>query len=285
MNFISPKNISQLCEALRKKDNNTFIIGGGTDLIIHLRKKEIYDFRIIDITKLEELNKIEEYENKLIIGSCVTMTQLENHEIVKKYVLALSEAASKVGSTQIKNRATIGGNISNASQSADTLPVLFAYDADLEIINSQNVTRTEKAINIVEGLEKNNLKDDEVITRIIINKTSSKSAFQKVGARKSVTISKVNCCVKIDADEEQKITDISVFLGAVGAKPVKAFLIEKELEGKNIRDINISDLKDIIRNQIEELIPNRASKKYKKEAAIGIMDEILKKFKNEYFVQ
>jgi carbon-monoxide dehydrogenase medium subunit len=273
--------MKQLCEALKKKDSNTFIIGGGTDLIIHLRKKEIYDFKIIDITKIKKLKKIEDQKDKIIIGACVTMTELENSSIIKKYVSSLSEAAAKVGSTQIRNRATIGGNIANASQSADTLPVIFAYDADLEIINSKNMIRTEKAINIVEGLEKNNLEDDEIVVGIIIDKVSSKSAFEKVGARNSVTISKVNCCVKIDMDKEKNITNASVFLGAVGVKPIEGFLIEKELIGRNIREINISDFKDTIRDQIEEAIPNRASKKYKKEAAIGIIDEILKKLKDQ----
>lgn len=72
------------------------------------------------------------------------MTELENDKIIRKYILALSEAVSKVGSTQIRNRGTIGGNISNASQSVDILTVLFAYDADLEIINSQNLIMIEK---------------------------------------------------------------------------------------------------------------------------------------------
>jgi len=278
-NFISPKTIDELCESLKKKDNDTYVIGGGTDLIIHFNKKGIYDYNIIDITKLEELKEINENINEITIGSCVTMTEIENSPIINKYIPALVDSAYNLGSQQIRNRATIGGNVANASQSGDTLPVLFAYDANIEIINSEGTRRIDKIENVVEGLEKNNLNFDEVITKFIIKKSTSKSAFSKVGSRKTVTISKINCCAKININDEMVIDESIIYFGAVGPKPIRANIIEEKLLHKNINEILLEEMHEAVYMQIENAIPNRSSKHYKKTAAEGLIEDILNKLR------
>lgn len=278
-NFYLPKSLAQLAEALEKKDGDTYIVAGGTDLVINFSKNGIFDYKLIDITHIKELKAIEETQYEVIIGACVTMTEIENSPVIDKYISALKTAAYKLGSQQIRNRATIGGNISNSSQSADTLPVLFAYGAEVEIINSKGQKRIDKVENVVIGLGKNNLQKDEVITKIIIKKCSSISAFAKIGSRTSVTISKVNCCLKVDTDIEGKIANPVIYLGAVGPKPIKAQLIEKALADKNIKTISICEIKEQILDQIEAAIPNRSSKHYKKEASAGIIEEALNNLK------
>lgn len=278
-NFISPKTIEELCEALKQKDKNTYLIAGGTDLIIHFNKKGIFDYKIIDLTKLEELKEINENDEEISIGSGVTMKEIENSPIINKYISALVDSAYNLGSQQIRNKATIGGNVANSSQSGDTLPVLFAYDANIEIINSLGTRRIDKIDNVVEGLEKNNLNYDEIITKIIIKKSTSKSAFSKVGSRKAVTISKINCCAKINMNEEMVIVDSTIYLGAVGPKPIRAKLIEERLLNKSINSILSKDIQEAVYSQIENAIPNRSSKHYKKAAAEGLVEEIVNKLR------
>ncbi|WP_313163581.1 FAD binding domain-containing protein [Sedimentibacter sp.] len=279
--FKAPYTIEELCDALRNKDKNTYVIAGGTDLIIHFNKKGIFGYKIIDLTKLKELKEISETENEIIIGSAVTMTEIENSQLINKYIPALVDSVYNLGSEQVRNRATIGGNVANSSQSGDTIPVLFAYDAIAEIINSSGTRRTDKIENVVEGLEKNSLNDDEVITNIIIKKTNSKSAFSKVGSRKAVTISKLNCCIKTDISDDMIINNSVIYLGAVGPKPIRAKFIEEKLLNKNINDIAFSDLHDAIHLQIEDAIPDRSSKHYKKSAAEGLVDDILNKLRRQ----
>ena len=177
--FISPKNIDELCTALKNKDHKTYIIAGGTDLIIKLRNEKIYDYKIIDISKFDEFRKIHITKDEIVIGSCVTISEIEKNEDIKKYLPALHTAAYNLGSPLIRNRATIGGNLANASQCGDTIPVLFAYDADIKIMNSLKEYRYEKVRDFVLGIGKTSLKDDEVIINIIIKKSNSISAFAK----------------------------------------------------------------------------------------------------------
>lgn len=276
--FEAPNTIEELCIALKTKDKNTYLIAGGTDLIIHFNKKDIFGYNIIDLTKLKEFKEINETDEEIIIGSCVTMTEIENNPLINEHIPALIDAVYNLGSQQIRNKATIGGNVANSSQSGDTIPVLFAYNANVEIINSLGNRRIDKIENVVEGLEKNNLNSDEVITKIIIKKTNAKSAFSKVGSRKAVTISKLNCCVKIKI-KNNIIEDSVVYLGAVGPKPIRAKFIEEKITNKNINDIVSADIHDAIYMEIENAIPNRASKHYKKSAAEGLVDDILNKLR------
>lgn len=272
--FIVPTNLEELSHVLKNKNDKTYVLAGGTDLIIKFIKEEIHDFNIINISKLKELTDIKISDDRIKIGPCVTMTQIENNEELKRHIPALSHAATSVGSTQIRNKATIGGNIANASQCGDTIPVLFAYDAKLKILNSSNEYRYEKVRDFILGINKTKLKSDEAIIGIEIQKTKSVSSFSKIGSRKTVTIAKINCCGKFNISDDGLIEEGQIYLGSVGVKPIKADLIEQALIGKKVNSIN-KKTKDAINEQIEKAIPDRSSKHYKKVAAIGVIEDML----------
>lgn len=280
MNFYIPKTQKELADALSKKDENTYLCAGGTDLVIHLRNQKKFHYSLIDLTHMEELKKIEETEEEILIGSAVTMTELEKSPVIQNYMPGLAKAASMVGSTQIRNRATIGGNIANASQSSDTMPVLFAYETEAVVLNELGEEKRYLLEDLIEGLERNRLKEKEVLTRFIVKKDSSISGFSKVGSRKAVTISKINGCVKTVLKEDI-LTQVIVYLGAVGAKATRAGYIEQALEGQNLKEIDIRRLKEAVYAQIEANIPNRSSKHYKKSAALGVLDTILEDLKTQ----
>ncbi|MEF2952901.1 MAG: FAD binding domain-containing protein [Blautia sp.] len=280
MNFYIPKTQKELADALDKKDENTYLCAGGTDLVIHLRSQKKFHYSLIDLTHVEELKKIEEMEEEIWIGAAVTMTELEKSPVIQKYMPGLAKAASMVGSTQIRNRATIGGNIANASQSSDTMPVLFAYETEAVVLNDMGEEKRYLLEDLIEGLERNRLEEKEVLTRFIVKKDSSISGFSKVGSRKAVTISKINGCVKTVLKEE-RLTQVIVYLGAVGAKAARAGYIERALEGQKLEEIDFGSLKEAVYAQIEANIPNRSSKHYKKSAAFGVLDTILEELKTQ----
>ncbi|RVU55354.1 FAD binding domain-containing protein [Anaerosphaera multitolerans] len=273
--FYAPKSEEELIDVLKVADDNTYIIAGGTDLIIKLKNKKIVDFSVIDITKINLWKNIVEDEENIYIGSLITMTELCNSELIKTKLPALYRAAYELGSTQIRNKATIGGNISNASQSADTLLALYAYDAKVKIIKGDGKERLVNIEDFITGREKTILTKDEAVKEIIIKKEDAVSTFRKVGSRKAVTISKVSCALKTEIDERGKVKGIKIFLGAVGVKPVRADLIEKVFLNNSLKEINFDLLVDASFNQIEKAIPNRVSKYYKRVAIEGLMEEVL----------
>ena len=114
----------------------------------------------------------------------------------------------------------------------------------------------------------------------ILSKKEWRSAFAKVGSRKAVTISKINGCIRTRVNQGI-MEDTVVYLGAVGVKASRAYLIEKALDGKKLEGFQVQSVKDEIYRQIEENIPDRPSKHYKKSAAMGIVDTLLEELKKE----
>lgn len=273
--FTAPKSLDELKTALSKKTHNTYIVAGGTDLAVGMNKNKIYDFSLIDITKIKELKKIEYKDDLIEIGSCVRMVDLEDNEIINKYVPSLSKAASCIGSTQIRNLATIGGNIANAAQCADTVAVLFAFDAEVEIINSIGEIRKELVYDVIQGIGQTTLKDDEVIIKVIVKgqEANEYSSFSKIGARKTVTISKINACIKL-ALNDNKITYSRVYIGSIGVKAVRSLLIENALNNKVFNEELKEKILELGSKQVLDSIPKRKSKDYKKIAVKGILDDI-----------
>lgn len=280
MEYYMPDSLKQLELALAKKDQNTYLCGGATDLMIHLRNRECYEYSIIDLTHLSAICQIEEDDEKIRIGAGVTMDMLENSAIIQKNVPALSKAAGMVGSTQIRNLATIGGNIANASQCADTVPVLFAYKARAVILNEEGIQRALPLEEIIVDIGEIALGEKEALIYIEIEKSKEYSGFSKVGSRKAVTISKVNACIK-GKIQDGIIHRAVVYLGAVGKKALPAPEIEKALEKQKLLQIKEERIKEAVIKQIEINIPNRPSKQYKKFAAFGTIMDIVEEMQEK----
>lgn len=226
------------------------------------------------MTKISDWKNISEDEEYIYIGSVVTMTELCESELIKNKLTALYNAAYNLGSEQIRNKATIGGNIANASQSADTMLTMFSYGADIKIYNPENGFRIVPIYDVVIGREKTSLTKNEVICEIIIKKKNRISAFRKVGSRIAVTISKISCAMDLEMSEDV-ILNASVYLGAVGVKPVEAKLIEEEILNKRLNDIDITKIQELAFREIELAIPTRSSKYYKRIAIEGLVEDLL----------
>lgn len=273
MSFAMPKNREELVRALRE-GNQYYLCAGGTDLMIRLREKKEFHYSLIDLTHMAEMAVIEETGNTIRIGAAVSMDELERSEVIGRWIPALAKSASMVGSTQIRNRATIGGNIANASQSSDLTPVALAYEAMAAVCDHTGQIRMKAVDEFVRGLGKTDLAQTDVILWFEFPKTDAISTFAKVGSRKAVVISKINVCIKADV-EEGVLRHVSVLLGAVGPRARRSPFIEKVLEGMSLVKRDERILKEAVYAQIEENIPDRSSKHYKKPAAFGIVCDAL----------
>src|SRR4030042_7161437 len=132
-----PNTIEEACDLLWQAEGKAKIIAGGTDLVIGLRNGDHAPPCIIDITRIKELRKIEEMNGSVFIGAATTHSEIVSSSLVKKYGRILSDAASDMGSPQIRNVATIGGNIVNASPAADTLPPLMVLNAMGKVVSKE----------------------------------------------------------------------------------------------------------------------------------------------------
>ncbi|MGP1410793.1 MAG: FAD binding domain-containing protein [Peptoanaerobacter stomatis] len=279
-NFYQPNNEKELVEVLKLKDENTILLAGATDVMVEMKQKRIFDKDFIDLTKISEFNFIKEFDDNVQIGSITKIQDIADNDIIKDNFHSLATATRHVGSKQIRNRATIGGNVANASQSADTLPVLFSLNALCEVINSNGIKRTLKVDDLIIGRGKTNLEKDEAITKIIIPKTSKYNYFSKLGSRKEVTISKINCGSLFILKDFQ-IEKSHIYIGAIGIKAINAIELEQYFNGKNIRQIEDEQIRKIGFDIVEKAIPNRESKYYKRQAIYGILSDILEELRHD----
>ncbi|NMW85594.1 carbon monoxide dehydrogenase [Peptoniphilus sp. AGMB00490] len=272
--IFAPKDLSELCYILENKGDNYYILAGGTDLIIKIKNKKIVNYNIIEITKINELKGFKEDDINFYIGPLMTMTEIINEKSIKENLGSLYEAAYKLGSNQIRNLATIGGNVANASQSADCVLALFALDAKIKILDSMENEKIVSIEDFITGREKTILSQNEIIKEIIIPKKNSINIFNKIGSRTGVTISKISCAMNFILNEDGK-KDTRIFLGAVGIKPVRAFDLEKVFANHDFKNINLEILQQTGFNEIEKAIPERSSKYYKRIAIQGLLEDML----------
>lgn len=272
--LVAPKNVEELQALLPQMGEEDFFLAGGTDLMIFLKDSSLTDYNIIDLTKIREWKEIQVEPEQITIGSLATMTELIEHSIIKEEYGAIYRAAYELGSTQIRNLATIGGNVAHASQSADVLLALFANHAQVVILTAEG----EKVLpieQVVVGREKICLTKQEVISAFILPRKGRHSAFRKVGARKAVTISKISVAVDF-AYPDGKMEDVRLYLGAVGVRPVEGKHLQEYMEGKEISMLNPEEMEELMEREILSAIPTRPSRFYKKEAAKGMVQDLLK---------
>lgn len=278
--FKDPKNTKDLICFLKGITANTFILAGGTDLSLKIRQDRLTNYNLIDLSQLEDNKGIFKDKEHLVIGSNSTISQIGEDPLVKKYCFSLHQACQTLGSTQIRNAGTLGGNICNASQSSDTLPCLFAYGATGTILNSHGDMGKIKIERLVEGSGKNRLAQDEVLMKVMIPLSNDYSSFIKIGDKQSVTIAKLNSCLRLTIHPSGIIENAVCFMGAIGSKATRTPFIENYLIGKDISDIPYEGLKQSIQCQIDTLIPNRSSRVYKRKASFGLIIDALSSIKS-----
>lgn len=277
--MFAPKTLGEYKNIVQEtKNDTTFIIAGGTDLIIRLNHSKTTDYKIIDITKLNELKQINFNDDFIRIGALVTMTELIENEELRLKCRALYLAARELGSQIIRNRATIGGNICNASQSADCSLVLFTYEAKIRVLKASGEFVEYLINDFIVGREKTVLEKGDLVIEILIPNKPRVSSFGKVGARKAVTISKISCSISYE-NKNNKITNPIIYFGAVGVKAIPVLELMDYFKNKSLDEIDIKKAQEIAHREVETAISTRPSRFYKRVAVEGLIEDIVRDLK------
>ena len=241
-------------EFIGQKGSQGKIISGGTDMLVDIRKgdsKLDSVKHIVDIHDIQELRNIEVKDNVCRIGACCTFKEISNNELVKSNFPVLKMAVEKIGSPQIRNVATIGGNICNLAACADSIAPLLVYDTKVKL-SSGGDERIVPLENILVKPYKTDIYPDEILTEIIlpIPDKDWKYCFYKLGRRSGVSISRLSYAILLKT-EKNKIKDIRLAFGALFSVPKRLKDIEKELKQRTIS----ADLwKDVSRKVAQKIL-------------------------------
>jgi CO/xanthine dehydrogenase FAD-binding subunit len=211
-------------------------IAGGTDVMVRITG-EIGEppVRLLDLWRLDELRGIASDGEAITLGALTTYTDIRRSAACREHLPALVEAAATIGAAQIQNRGTVGGNIANASPAGDTLPVLLALDAEIEVGGSRG-ERTIRAADFWVAYRRTALAPDELILRVRIPVAGGREArFRKIGTRRAQAISKVVMALawrERDGGSGRAWSDVRLALGSVADRPIRAGKTESLLEGR-----------------------------------------------------
>lgn len=267
MEIYKPKTLDE-AKMILFNNKNTKILAGGTDLIISIRKESDLLTKIIDISKISDLYLIEEDESFVSLGSMVTFVELEENIKIRKYFNVLYECSKHMGSPQIRNVATIGGNVINAAPAADSIPCLMSLDSEM-LIESINSTRKIKVETYFENYEKEQIRAGEILTKFIIPKKNNYSGYYKLGKRNSLAIARMNVAVSLNVQDDL-IKNISVAVGASGRFPFKIIQLESLLLNKNKANLLDNDVLNELENSVYNSIKGRNTAEFKKEVVKGV---------------
>jgi CO/xanthine dehydrogenase FAD-binding subunit len=233
--YKTPNTIREAVELLWQAEGKGKIIAGGTDLVIGLRNGDHIPQFIIDITRIEELQKIEEKNGTISIGAAVAHSEIGSSPLIKKYAEVLSDAASEIGSPQIRNLGTIGGNIINASPAADTIPPLMVLNA-MGKVASKEEEKEVPLSQLFKGPYETNLKPHELLTQITFPKLPSdmRSGFIRLARRDAMAIARMSVAILLQMGKRKnKIEDIRIAVGSVTPTPQRMSAAEAFLMGKS----------------------------------------------------
>ncbi|MEM1623529.1 MAG: xanthine dehydrogenase family protein subunit M [Sulfolobales archaeon] len=230
--YYKPRDLREALELLNSIEGAK-IVAGGTDLVVDLKYRRVAPKALIDVSELGELRFIRVGGNYIEIGSAVTMQELAESELVRRSLPLLAEAVEMIGSWQIRNLATIGGNICNASPAADSIPPLLTYDAELELV-SLNGLRTISIEKFFTGPKRTVLERGEILRSIKVPLSRQKFGWSyiKVG-RTSFDLAKVSVAVLLRT-EDGIVSEVRIALGSVAPTPVRARTTEKSITGMSL---------------------------------------------------
>jgi len=272
LKIYSPKTIEEVKEYM--KDHSNFkLLAGGTDLILDFKRNKVKCESIVSLGKISELKKIVDDEDEIYIGAMVTFSDLIENNIINNYCNLLLNCSMSMGSPQIRNVATVGGNIANGGSAADIIPCIISLGGIL-LIESEEAIRRVSCEEYFENYKEERLKENEILTHIIIPKTQNISGYYKLGKRNSLAISRVSAAVNLEIKKD-RICAINICLGAVGRYPFRAKELEERSLGKDIKWLYSEEALAYLESIVEKSIEGRKTMPFKREAIKGVFKRVL----------
>ncbi len=227
--YLAPRRLD---EALSLLTPDSVPLAGGTDLFLRMERRQTQPDNVIDLKRIPDMDRIESSDGGLRIGALTLMETVAASSLAANGYSALAESARVVGSIQTRNRATIGGNLANASPAADTATPLLALGAIAEASHVDG-TRELPLEQLFLGPGRTALRSGELLTAIRIPAMPARtgSSFQRC-VRTAMDIAVVNCAVFVRLDEDGAVAEARIALGAVGPTPLRAASAEGCLRGR-----------------------------------------------------
>ncbi len=274
--YLQPTSLSEAIQDLKSAPDPVLLVAGGTDVLLELKQGHLSPVHtLIDLSNIPELCAVEERGDTFFIGAAVPINRLMSHPGVIKHAQALVDACHMMAGPQVRNTATLGGNVAHALPAADGTITLLALDAQVQIASSAGL-RMIPFSELFLGPGKSSLdKKTEIITGFFLplNKPGQASCFKRIMRPQGVALPILNCAVWIHR-EDDSIHDVRIAVGPGGPKPFRATNAEKFLTGKQKQGENLAEaVRELIAQAQFRTSPLRATADYRKHVVSGVFSE------------
>ena len=269
MDFLIASSAENLCELL-SEDPTRQLLAGGTDFMVEVNFRHREISGVIAIDRIEELKRWRHDGDSVVIGSCVTYREIERGPLAT-LIPALAQSARTIGSPQIRNAGTIGGNLATASPAGDMIPVLLALGAHVNIRSSSGV-RNVQIHDLITGVKTNSLSEGEFIESIRVPILNGPQEFLKVGPRNAMVISVASLAMVTDT--ARKV--IGVAMGSVSATPCRAKAAEEHIaeyinwDSMTVKASAIEGFVNLVKEATNPIDDHRSSSSYRLHT-IGVL--------------
>lgn len=274
--YIRPENLDEAIEHLHRNGPRTRILAGGTDLVIDLRSGTAQPDFILDVSRLPELKGIALTPEELSVGAGVTLSEIRSSDVLKRHAPALRRCSFTFASQQIRNVATIGGNVAHCSPCGDTVPPLIIHETRA-VLASKNGRREVSVEHIASGPYSCALPSDEIIIRFILRPASDVTFadFQKIGRRQALAIARINAAAMARQEPDGKISFLRFALGSCTPTPQRLPEVEDHLLGRQPSAQRIWEAGKILAERTVAITGRRPSTEYKEAAIQGLFVRML----------
>lgn len=273
--YFRPRSLAEALGFLAENKGKTEIVAGGTDVMVDLRAGDLKPDFLVDVSRLDALRGIALTEEGLSVGAAVTLSEIYSSEILAAHAPALRKSAFNFASKQIRNVATIGGNVAHCSPCGDTLPALVIHEARA-VLASPRGERRLAIEEIASGPYLCALPKDEIITRFILKPAKVAYAdFQKIGRRKELAIARMSMAYMANKDAEGKVSFLRFSLGSCTPTPQRMPAVEAMLLGQTPTEGLLWEAGRALAENMIAITGRRASAVYKEPAIQGLFMRML----------
>lgn len=279
--YQQPNSLAETLELLEHYREQARIIAGGTDVLIELQRGVKLTSTLIDITRLEELRYLRRSTSHLHLGALATHNAVLASPDFQQAALPLVQACWEVGAPQIRNRATVAGNLITASPANDTITPLVALDAEV-ILVSRSGERSVPLKDFYRGVRKTVLQPDELLReiRVPVMPTDQRGIFLKLGLRRAQAISVINAALILTIEDEH-IHEARVTLGCLAPTIVHATTVETFLQGKPLHQETFQKAGQLALEDVSPISDIRASAAYRQSTLATFISEGLRRLAQE----